>query len=86
MCRMLGFSDEEKQRIGVAQQGPGKSVVRGVFGLPGRLVGGILGGGAPEAHSAMASDDQVIVVHCVYTILSLSLMPVHVYMHMTCIT
>ncbi|XP_042002071.1 golgin candidate 4-like [Salvia splendens] len=58
MCRMLGFSDEEKQRIGVAQQGPGKSVVRGVFGLPGRLVGGILGGGAPEPQSAMTSDDQ----------------------------
>ncbi|XP_042053929.1 golgin candidate 4-like [Salvia splendens] len=58
MCRMLGFSDEEKQRIGVAQLGPGKGVVRGVLGLPGRLVGGILGGGAPEAHSAMASDDQ----------------------------
>ncbi|XP_057780383.1 golgin candidate 4-like [Salvia miltiorrhiza] len=59
MCRMLGFSDEEKQRIGVAQQGPGKGVVRGVLGLPGRLVGGILGGGsASEAHSAMASDDQ----------------------------
>lgn len=65
MCRMLGFSDEEKQRIGVAQQGPGKGVVRGVLGLPGRLVGGILGGGgAPEAHSAMASDDQVFLVHC----------------------
>ncbi|XP_042046300.1 golgin candidate 4-like [Salvia splendens] len=58
MCRMLGFSDEEKQRIGVAQQRPGKSVVRGVFGLPGRLVGGILGGGAPEPHSAMTSDNQ----------------------------
>ncbi|KAG6437738.1 hypothetical protein SASPL_102664 [Salvia splendens] len=60
MCRMLGFSDEEKQRIGVAQQGPGKSVVRGVFGLPGRLVGGILGGGAPEPQSAMTSDDQFL--------------------------
>ncbi|KAG6430193.1 hypothetical protein SASPL_108255 [Salvia splendens] len=58
MCRMLGFSDEEKQRIGVAQLGHGKGVVRGVLGLPGRLVGGILGGGAPEAHTAMASDDQ----------------------------
>ena len=44
MVRMLGFSNEDKQRIGVAQQGPGKGVVRGVLGLPGRLVGGILGG------------------------------------------
>ncbi|XP_021969284.1 golgin candidate 4 isoform X2 [Helianthus annuus] len=44
MVRMLGFSEEEKQRIGVAQQGAGKGVVRGVFGLPGRLVGGIIGG------------------------------------------
>ncbi|KAL1546237.1 golgin candidate 4-like isoform X1 [Salvia divinorum] len=58
MCRMLGFSDDEKQRIGVAQQGPGKGVVRGVLGLPGRLVGGILGGGTPEPQSAMTSDDQ----------------------------
>ncbi|MCI24446.1 golgin candidate 3, partial [Trifolium medium] len=41
---MLGFSDEDKQRIGVAQQGASKGVVRGVLGLPGRLVGGILGG------------------------------------------
>ena len=68
MCRMLGFSDEEKQRIGVAQQGPGKSVVRGVFGLPGRLVGGILGGGAPEPQSSMTSDDQVFLILCVYTL------------------
>ncbi|KAH6829972.1 golgin putative 4 [Perilla frutescens var. hirtella] len=58
MVRMLGFSDEDKQRIGAAQQGTGKGVVRGVFGLPGRLVGGILGSGASEAHSTMASDDQ----------------------------
>lgn len=61
MARMLGFSEEDKQRIGVARQGDGKGVVRGVLGLPGRLVGGILGGGggASEAHSATAPDDQV---------------------------
>jgi hypothetical protein len=57
---MLGFSDEDKQRIGVAQQG-GKGVVRGVLGLPGRLVGGILGGSAAAAGVQMnlASDNQV---------------------------
>lgn len=54
MVRMLGFSDEDKQRIGVAQQGSGKGVVRGVFGLPGRLVGGILGGSS--APSTTTSD------------------------------
>ena len=57
MVRMLGFSDEDKQRIGIAQQG-GKGVVRGVLGLPGRLVGGILGSGSSEASSNMKSEDQ----------------------------
>ena len=60
MVRMLGFSDEDKQRIGVAQQGTGKGVVRGVLGLPGRLVGGILGGSSTDLHANMASDNQVI--------------------------
>ncbi|KAK1418666.1 hypothetical protein QVD17_27811 [Tagetes erecta] len=58
MVRMLGFSEEEKQRIGVAQQGAGKGVVRGVFGLPGRLVGGILGGPSTENTPIVASDNQ----------------------------
>ncbi|KAK9279991.1 hypothetical protein L1049_013675 [Liquidambar formosana] len=58
MVRMLGFSDEDKQRIGVAQQGAGKGVVRGVLGLPGRLVGGILGGGSGEVHANVASENQ----------------------------
>ncbi|KAJ6400655.1 hypothetical protein OIU84_016151 [Salix udensis] len=57
MVRMLGFSDEDKQRIGVAQQG-GKGVVRGVLGLPGRLVGGILGGSAAGVPMNLASDNQ----------------------------
>lgn len=60
---MLGFSEEDKQRIGLAQQGPaGKGVVRGVLGFPGRLVGGILGGGgsgSPDSHPNIASDNQV---------------------------
>lgn len=59
MVRMLGFSDEDKQRIGVAQQVAGKGVVRGVLGLPGRLVGGILGGASSETSSNMTSDNQV---------------------------
>ncbi|KAI9399918.1 hypothetical protein POPTR_002G165500v4 [Populus trichocarpa] len=57
MVRMLGFSDEDKQRIGAAQQG-GKGVVRGVLGLPGRLVGGILGGNAADGQTNLASDNQ----------------------------
>ncbi|KAD6453235.1 hypothetical protein E3N88_07940 [Mikania micrantha] len=57
MVRMLGFSEEEKQRIGVAQQGAGKGVVRGVFGLPGRLVGGILGG-TPTGNLQNATSDN----------------------------
>lgn len=61
MVRMLGFSDEDKQRIGVAQHGAGKGVVRGVLGLPGRLVGGILGGGSAESAATMASENQVII-------------------------
>lgn len=58
MVRMLGFSDEDKQRIGFAQHAAGKGVVRGVLGLPGRLVGGILGGSSSEA-SPRASENQV---------------------------
>nr|TKS06236.1 golgin candidate 4-like [Populus alba] len=57
MVRMLGFSDEDKQRIGAAQQG-GKGVVRGVLGLPGRLVGGILGGSAADSQTNLTSDNQ----------------------------
>jgi hypothetical protein len=60
MVRMLGFSNEDKQRIGLAQQGPGKGVVRGVLGLPGRLVGGILGGSSTESAVNVGSDNQVI--------------------------
>lgn len=60
MVRMLGFSEEDKERIGVAQQGGGgKGVVRGVLGLPGRFVGGILGGKSAGSHAnAAASDNQ----------------------------
>ncbi|KAK7389883.1 hypothetical protein VNO78_25179 [Psophocarpus tetragonolobus] len=58
MVRMLGFSEEDKQRIGGAQHGAGKGVVRGVLGLPGRLVGGILGGSSTEAAANSGSDNQ----------------------------
>ncbi|XP_062090555.1 golgin candidate 4-like isoform X1 [Humulus lupulus] len=58
MVRMLGFTDEDKQRIGVAQQGGGQGVVRGVLGLPGRLVGGILGGGSGQVPANAATDNQ----------------------------
>lgn len=58
MVRMLGFSEEDKQRIGFAQHGAGKGVVRGVLGLPGRLVGGMLGGRTTEI-SSHASENQV---------------------------
>uniref|UniRef100_A0A1J3IKS7 Golgin candidate 3 n=1 Tax=Noccaea caerulescens TaxID=107243 RepID=A0A1J3IKS7_NOCCA len=58
MVRMLGFSEEDKERIGVAQQGGGKGVVRGVLGFPGRFVGGILGGKSVTSHADTASDNQ----------------------------
>ncbi|KAL6644327.1 hypothetical protein ACP70R_015935 [Stipagrostis hirtigluma subsp. patula] len=57
MVRMLGFSEEDKQRIGLAQNNAGKGVVRGVLGLPGRLVGGIVGGHS-AGKSAQASQDN----------------------------
>ncbi|KAK9910294.1 hypothetical protein M0R45_034262 [Rubus argutus] len=56
MTRMLGFTDEDKQRIGVAQGG--KGVVRGVLGLPGRLVGGILGGNSAGGSANAASENH----------------------------
>ncbi|CAK9328811.1 unnamed protein product [Citrullus colocynthis] len=58
MVRMLGFSEEDKLRIGAAKQGTSKGVVRGVLGFPGRLVGGILGGSTAETPTNMASDNQ----------------------------
>ncbi|CAN6931174.1 unnamed protein product [Brassica oleracea] len=58
MVRMLGFSEEDKERIGVAQQGGGKGVVRGVLGFPGRFVGGILGGKTAGSHANAASDNH----------------------------
>jgi len=58
MVRMLGFSEEDKQRIGFAQNNAGKGVVRGVLGLPGRLVGGIVGGGSSGKSTQTSQDSQ----------------------------
>ncbi|XP_020573362.1 golgin candidate 4-like [Phalaenopsis equestris] len=58
MVRMLGFSEEDKQRIGFAQHSAGKGVVRGVLGLPGRLVGGILGGSTGAASSSTSENQS----------------------------
>ncbi|KAK1281503.1 Golgin candidate 4 [Acorus calamus] len=58
MVRILGFSDEDKQRIGAAQQVAGKGVVRGVLGFPGRFVGGILGGSSSGVSSPLPGDNQ----------------------------
>ena len=64
MVRMLGFSEEDKQRIGFAQNNVGKGVVRGVLGLPGRLVGGIVGGGSSGKSTQTSQDSQVGYVQC----------------------
>lgn len=59
MVRILGFSEEDKQRIGFAQHAAGKGVVRGVLGLPRSLVGGILGGRSTEVPLHVPSESQV---------------------------
>ena len=59
MVRMLGFSEEDKQRIGSAQSNVGKVVVRGVLGLPGRLVGGFVGGNSAGKSTHAPQDNQV---------------------------
>jgi hypothetical protein len=59
MVRMLGFTEEDKQRVGLAQQTASKGgVVRGVFSLPGRFVGGLLGSGGDASPRAAPSDNQ----------------------------
>lgn len=61
MVRMLGFSEEEKRRVGMAQQNArGGGMVRSVFGVPGRIVGGILGSSDSETSPRAApADNQV---------------------------
>eukprot|EP00250_Pteridium_aquilinum_P009349 c18611_g1_i1 orf=526-2655(-) len=58
MSRMLGFSEEDKQAIGLAQQGAGKGVVRGVLGLPGRVVGGLLKTGSSSSVVSLSQTDN----------------------------
>ncbi|KAM0906378.1 hypothetical protein ACQ4PT_016802 [Festuca glaucescens] len=60
MVRMLGFSEEDKQRIGSAQSNAGKGVVRGVLGLPRRLVGGIVGGNSAGKSTHVSQDNQEV--------------------------
>ncbi|KAL2621254.1 hypothetical protein R1flu_001459 [Riccia fluitans] len=49
MVRMLGFTEEDKRRVGLAQQNAGRGVVRGVLGLPGRFVGGLIGSASADS-------------------------------------
>ncbi|OAE30991.1 hypothetical protein AXG93_2018s1580 [Marchantia polymorpha subsp. ruderalis] len=51
MVRMLGFSEDDKRRVGLAQQNAGRGVVRGVLGLPGRFVGGLIGSASADSLS-----------------------------------
>jgi hypothetical protein len=67
MARMLGFSEEEKKSISIAQQG-GKGMVRGVLGLPSRVVGGLLkaDSSSPRA-SSLQADNQVVILPCIFS-------------------
>ncbi|XP_024391625.1 uncharacterized protein [Physcomitrium patens] len=59
MVRMLGFSEEDKRRVGVAQQSArGGGMVRSVFGMPGRIVGGILGGSESDPYARPTPGDN----------------------------
>ncbi|KAG0629532.1 hypothetical protein M758_1G110700 [Ceratodon purpureus] len=59
MVRMLGFSEEDKRRVGMAQQNArGGGMVRSVFGVPGRIVGGILGSSDPDTSPRAAPGDN----------------------------
>lgn len=61
MVRMLGFSEEDKRRVGMAQQNArGGGMVRSVFGVPGRIVGGILGSSDPETSPRAAPGDNQV--------------------------
>lgn len=61
MVRMLGFSEEDKRRVGMAQQNArGGGMVRSVFGVPGRIVGGILGSSDSETSSRAAPGENQV--------------------------
>ncbi|CAM6086936.1 unnamed protein product [Calypogeia fissa] len=58
MVRMLGFSEEDKRRVGLAQQVASRGYVRGVLGLPGRFVGGIIGSASSDSLSLPSTDNK----------------------------
>ncbi|XP_024369261.1 uncharacterized protein [Physcomitrium patens] len=59
MVRMLGFSEEDKRRVGLAQQNARSGgMVRGVFGVPSRIVGGILGSSDSDTSSLAAPGEN----------------------------
>lgn len=61
MVRMLGFSEEDKRRVGMAQQNArGGGMVRSVFGVPGRIVGGILGSSDSETSPRTAPGENQV--------------------------
>lgn len=67
MVRMLGFSEDDKRRVGLAQQNAGRGVVRGVLGLPGRFVGGLIGSASADSLSLPTpSENQVCSTFLVY--------------------
>jgi hypothetical protein len=72
---MLGFSEEDKQRIGFAQNNSGKGVVRGVLGLPGRLVGGIVGVSSSGKSTQASQDSQVTSICLIPSFIFLILSP-----------
>lgn len=59
MVRMLGFSEEDKRRVGLAQQVASRGYVRGVLGLPGRFVGGIVGSASAGSLSLPSTENKV---------------------------
>lgn len=63
MVRMLGFSEEDKRRVGLAQQNARSGgMVRGVFGVPSRIVGGILGSSDSDTSSLAAPGENSVCV------------------------
>ncbi|CAK9137658.1 unnamed protein product [Ilex paraguariensis] len=58
MVHMLGFYDEDKQRICLISKEQVQVLFRAVLGFPGRLVCGSLGGGSAEVPSKISSENQ----------------------------
>jgi hypothetical protein len=62
MARILGFTEEDKKRVGLAKAGlERRGVVSGVLGAPGRIVGAVFGGAsAPSSPRASISDRDLV--------------------------